>query len=81
MEVKFENGYYIAEFLTELPLDSIVYVYKDRYNPKGIKKTLKEAIINFLEVQLMDGIGENPIGEVNYNYTTHEVYLGNYKEI
>lgn len=80
MYTTFKDGHYIAEFATEMPLESIVTLkrYKDS---DGVKMTLKDAIKEFLDGNLSDGIGENPIGTVGYNFTTHEVWLGKYKEI
>lgn len=79
MDVRFEKGYYVAEFLSDLPLDSKVTVSDGCPWEKEV--TLKEAITDFLEANLSDGIGENEIGKVHYNFTDHEVWLGLAEEI
>lgn len=81
MEVTFDNGYYIIDLLSNLPLSTIVS-YHNGYGEAFKKEvTLKEAIIDFLDGCLSDGIGENPIGKVVYNHTTHDVWLGKLIEI
>lgn len=75
MDVIFnDSGYYIAEFLSIFPLDTMVTRGSDNV-------TLKEAIKDFLDGQLSDGVGENEIGVVSYNYTTYDVWLGDAIEI
>ena len=79
MDCYFKDGYYIAEFLTEKPLSTIV-TYDKGYDTVN-EVTLKEAIEAFLDGNLSDGIGENPVGVVSYNKTTHDVWLGEKEEI
>lgn len=82
MSVTFKDGYYLAEFLTELPLDKeVVLIHGHGKWRREYRMTLKKAIKDFLDGHLSDGIGENPIGYVSYNYTTHEVTLGDAEEI
>ena len=81
MEVYLDKrGYYIAEFLTEEPLTTEI-----TFDPGGYghicTMTLQEAIKNFLDGCLSDGIGENEVGVVKYNGTIHEVWLGEAEEI
>ena len=78
MDVRFSAGYYIAEFLSDLPLETIV-----TRNCLGRPETmtLKEAIKDFLDGCLMDGIGENEIGQVEYNSHKYDVWLGRATEI
>lgn len=78
MTVTFDSGYYIVEFLTDLPLDMII-TRNLGFKPETM--TLKEAIRDFLDGSLSDGIGENEIGIVSYNNTTHEVWFGDVIEI
>ena len=73
-----DEGFYIAEIITNEPLDKIVFVNKWKSN---MTMTLRDAIISFLNGCLYDGIGENPIGTVKYNHTTHSVWLGKLEEI
>lgn len=80
MDVVFnDGGYYVAEFLSILPLDTMVT--RDNYYDRSEAITLKEAIKDFLDGQLSDGVGENEIGIVSYNNTTHDVWLGDAIEI
>lgn len=79
MKVVFIAGYYLAEFTTELSLDTIVTRDLGYKNPETM--TLKEAIKAFLDGCISDGIGENEIGKVTYNSTTHDVWLGEATEI
>ena len=81
MEVKFNNGYYLVEIVTNKPLSSIVTYNNGYKNGPTTRTSLKQAIISFLNGCLSDGIGENPIGSVTYNHTTHEVWLGDLIEI
>lgn len=77
MDVTLVDGYYLVEFVTEIPLDQMVTLTRDYEDFISIREmTLKEAILEYLEGYLSDGIGENPIGRVSYNFTEHEVWLG-----
>lgn len=78
MDVKFSEGYYIIEFLSDLPFNTPV----NRHNWfSSDTVSLKEAIKSWFDGQLSDGIGENQIGTVSYGGTTHEVWLGDAIEI
>lgn len=78
MDVTLVDGYYLAEFVTEIPLNQVVTLTRDYGDFTSVREmTLKEAILEYLEGCLSDGIGENPIGRVSYNFTEHEVWLGN----
>ena len=75
-----KSGWIISP-LSNLQLSTIVS-YHNGYGEAFKKEvTLKEAIIDFLDGCLSDGIGENPIGKVVYNHTTHDVWLGKLIEI
>ena len=82
MEVYFKDGYYIAEFLSDLSLDSSVSWDNGSRDPLCTRHgTLKDAITSFLDGCLSDGIGENEIGVVKYNGHSYDVWFGDRIEI
>lgn len=82
MNVFFKDGYYIVHILSVLPLNTPVTWDHGYHYPDCLRKgTLKDAIIDYLNGCLSDGIGENPIGTVWYNNTSHEVWLDKLIEI
>ena len=64
MRCQYCGGCYIAEFLTDIPLSTELTI-EDIFN-KPYTATLEQAITNYLEGQVSDGIGENEIGYVYY---------------
>lgn len=80
MEVVYDKGNYMVTLVSEKPFSTIV-VNHPYYSTDVRKITLKEAIVNFLEGCLSDGIGENPIGHAMYQSELCEVWLGNLIEM
>lgn len=80
MEVVYDKGNYMVTLVSEKPFSTIV-VNHPYYSTDVRKITLKEAIVNFLEGCISDGIGENPIGHVMYQSELCEVWLGNLIEM
>lgn len=80
MEVAYSKGFYFVTLVSDKPFNTIVernfYSYKEKE-----KMTLKEAVIDFINGCLSDGIGENEIGYVTYQYEKCDVWLGDLIEI
>lgn len=77
MEVIYDKGCYIITLVSDKPFDTIVK--NNRYyssNGPWEEITLKEAIERFFEGCIYDGIGENPIGYIHYDFEELEVWLG-----
>jgi hypothetical protein len=83
MEVAYEKGNYIITLLSDKPFDTIVRsncYYTN--NPNDFKNvTLKEAVMNFIEGCISDGIGENEIGHITYQCMKCDIWMGELKEI
>lgn len=82
MEVVYNQGNYIITLVSDKPFDTIVK--NNRYysrNDPWEEITLKEAVVRFLEGCISDGIGENEIGYITYQYEKCEVWLGKLIEI
>lgn len=77
MEVQYDKGCYIITLLSENPFNTIVKNNR-YYSSDGPWEeiTLKEAIERFFEGCIYDGIGENPIGHIHYDFEELEVWLG-----
>ena len=77
MEVTYDKGNYILTLVSRMPFNTIVR--HNRYytsNPNDFKEvTLKEAIVNFLEGCIWDGIGENEIGKITYKGEKCDVWM------
>lgn len=77
MEVVYDKGYYIITLVSDKPFDTIVK--NNRYfssDGPWEEITLKEAIERFFEGCIYDGIGENEIGYIHYDFEKLEVWLG-----
>lgn len=76
MEVIYDKGNYIITLVSDKPFDTIVKNNR-YYSSDGPWKeiTLKEAIEGFLEACIWDGIGENEIGHINYQFEELEVWM------
>lgn len=77
MEVIYDKGCYIITLVSDKPFDTIVK--NNRYYSSSDpweEITLKEAIERFFEGCIYDGIGENPIGHIHYDFEELEVWLG-----
>lgn len=77
MEVVYDKGNYIITLISDKPFDTIVK--NNRYYSSSDpweEITLKEAIERFFEGCIYDGIGENPIGHIHYDFEELEVWLG-----
>lgn len=83
MEVTYNNGNYMVTLVSDKSFTTIVR--NNRYytsSPKDFKDIpLKEAVVNFIEGGISDGIGENPIGRITYQEESCDVWLGDLKEI
>lgn len=77
MEVIYNKGCYIITLVSDKPFDTIVK-NNQFYSLDGPWEeiTLKEAIERFFEGCIYDGIGENPIGYIHYDFEELEVWLG-----
>lgn len=76
MEVIYDKGNYIITLVSDKPFDTIVKNNR-YYSSDGPWKeiTLKEAIEGFLEACIWDGIGENEIGHIKYQFEELEVWM------
>lgn len=83
MEVVYDKGNYIITLVSENPFDTIVTAHQGFRGETEKKMTLKEAVVDFLEGCIWDGIGENEIGEVVYQGNKCEVWMDahNFEEI
>ena len=82
MEVLYDKGFYFVTLVSDKPFSTMVL--NNRYfssDGPWDKITLKEAVIRFLEGSLSDGIGENEIGYITYQYEKCDVWLGDLIEI
>ena len=77
MDVVYDKGYYIITLLSEYSFDTIIKNNK-YYSSNGPWEeiTLKEAIERFFKGCIYDGIGENNIGHIHYDFEELEVWLG-----
>lgn len=76
MEVIYDKGNYIITLVSDKPFDTIVK--NNRYfssDGPWEEITLKEAIERFLEGCIWDGIGENEIGYIKYQFEELEVWM------
>ena len=77
MEVAYDKGCYIITLLSEHSFDTVVK--NNQYcssNGPWEEITLKEAIERFFKGCIYDGIGENNIGHIHYDFEELEVWLG-----
>ena len=83
MEVVYDKGNYMVTLVSDKPFSTIVTNHRwYSRDPKDIRKiTLKEAVIDFMEGCISDGIGENEIGHIMYQHKVCEVWLGNLIEM
>ena len=74
MEVVYDKGYYIITLLSKYSFDTIIK-NNQYYSSNGPWEeiTLKEAIERFLKECIYDGIGENEIGHIHYDFEELEV--------
>ena len=76
MEVVYDKGNYIITLVSDKPFDTIVK--NNRYfssNGPWEEITLKEAIERFFEGCIWDGIGENEIGHIKYQFEELEIWM------
>lgn len=85
MEVVYDKGNYIITLVSEKSFDTIVKIHQGFRGEIGRELTLKEAVIDFLEGCIWDGIGENEIGLLTYQGYKCDVWMehctGNLMEI
>ena len=74
MEVIYDKGNYIITLVSDKSFDTILKV-KEHYSNEFKEITLKEAVVDFLEGCIWDGIGENEIGEVIYQGHKCDVWM------
>ena len=74
MEVVYDKGYYIITLLSKYSFDTIIK-NNQYYSSNGPWEeiTLKEAIERFLKECIYDGIDENEIGHIHYDFEELEV--------
>ena len=70
MEVVYEKGYYIITLVSDKPFDTIV-----KTNQYWKEVTLEEAVVRYIKGCLSDGIGENPIGYIEYKDEVCDVWM------
>lgn len=70
MEVVYEKGYYIITLVSDKPFDTIV-----KTNQYWKEVTLEEAVVRYIKGCLSDGIGENPIGYIEYQDEVCDVWM------
>lgn len=77
MEVIYDKGYYIITLVSDKSFNTTIKNNR-YYSSDGPwnEITLKEAIERFFEGCIYDGIGENPIGYIHYDFEELEVWLG-----
>jgi hypothetical protein len=76
MEVIYNKGYYIVTLVSDKPFDTIVK--NNRYcdsNRPWEEVTLEEAVVRYIKGCLSDGIGENPIGYIEYQGEVCDVWM------
>ena len=78
MEVAYDKECYIITILSKYSFDTIIK-NNQYYSSNGPWEeiTLKEAIERFLKGCIYDGIGENTIGHIHYDFEELEVWIGN----
>lgn len=83
MEVVYDKGNYIITLISEKPFDTIVKMYQGFRSEIPKESTLKDAVVDFLEGCIWDGIGENEIGEITYQGHKCDVWMdhSNFVEI
>ena len=74
METVWKNGSYWITLTSNKP-------FYTKVSRNGKDCTLKEAIIIWLKGCISDGIGENEIGQVTYNYEDYDVWMDELIEI
>ena len=76
MEVAYNKGCYIITLLSKYSFDTIIK-NNQYYSSNGPWEeiTLKEAIERFLKGCIYDGIGENKIGHIHYDFEELEVWI------
>lgn len=74
MEVVYDKGNYIITLVSEKSFDTILKV-KKHYSDGFREITLKEAVVDFLEGCIWDGIGENEIGYVMYQGCKCDIWM------
>ena len=75
MEVVYDKGNYIITLVSNKSFDTIVTVHQGFKGEIEKKLTLKEAVIDFLEGCICDGIGENEIGYITYQGHKCDVWM------
>lgn len=82
MEVVYEKGNYIVTLISDKSFNTIVK-NNHYYSSSGPwdEITLKEAVVRFIEGCISDGIGENEIGYITYQYERCDVWMGELIEI
>ena len=75
MEVVYDKGNYIITLISEKSFDTIVKIHQGFRGEIENELTLKEAIVDFLEGCIWDGIGENEIGYVIYQGYKCDVWM------
>ena len=74
MEVVYDKGNYIITLVSDKSFNTILKV-KKHYSDGFREITLKEAVVDFLEGCIWDGIGENEIGEIVYQGYKCDVWM------
>ena len=83
MEVVYDKGNYIITLVSDKSFDTIIKIHQGFRREIEKELTLKEAVVDFLEGCIWDGIGENEIGEVVYQGYKCDVWMAheNFMEI
>ena len=74
MEVVYDKGNYIITLVSEKSFDTILKV-QEHYSNNIKEITLKDAVVDFLEGCIWDGIGENEIGQLMYQGEKCDVWM------
>lgn len=75
MEVVYDKGNYIITLVSKKSFDTIVKIYQGVRGEIEKELTLKEAVVDFLEGCIWDGIGENEIGYITYQGYKCDVWM------
>ena len=75
MEVVYDKGNYIITLVSDKSFDTIVKMRQGFRGEIEKELTLKEAVVDFLEGCIWDGIGENEIGEITYQGYKCDVWM------
>lgn len=75
MEVVYDKGNYIITLISEKSFNTIVKIHQGFSGEIEKELTLKEAIVDFLEGCIWDGIGENEIGYITYQGYKCDVWM------